>query len=885
MISFLASLLKSCQSKKEKKKEEKIMKKFLAIFLTTLLLVIPMVTIVASATSYNQESNEKKITDELKAEMENKKNNEYISIYIWLYDLGESSVYNELSNHYGEVIDRNNEELFLQKRINEKVEKYNLIQNSSTSIVENGEKLKNESQVLERFNSIRNNSIVNDTITDDDLKRFIESGKDIKEIVTKSEQNAYLKEWRKERKNLNSKINNTFKNFLDLSKCKNINIDSMLGYIVLESKNSYIEKISSLPLVREIGLYNKEETEKYFLQVEEEDETEEYLGYHMLQSQLPSEFTGLGINVGVLELFEGNRAYYDTENVHLMNKTNQIETRIDPTINLNSVSSLPSMHATHVLAILVGDPVQSVDGDWYQGIAPEANVFYTCVDDEGESIRSGLEWLVVEKNVSVINVSVADDAHIGYNETTVFIDCLIEQYRVTIVAAAGNDGSATARIANCYNVISVGNLTSQTNEAGDYIMSDNSSFLDLENTTNKPDIVAFGTNIYTLDENYQPSCFYKNGNAVVSGTSFSTPLVTGTIALMMEASLYLRMNPHLVKSILLTSSDDEHVDTNDVNNALRCQTIDFSTNYLNFSNPIVRTKTGAGILNIKAAVENARQPVAYSFVFTSNGSKATNEIFISSYMHFKVGLVFEKADHDLIGTNNPLYTNINLEMIDINTGAVVFSSVANEANSPSRYDNVKVFDVSTKVSGTYVFRVTCSGIDISDETGTNVPDIHQTSHEKINVALSITCSCLNPTRDLETVPYTNESSAELYSCDSFGCMHVLLTDITYYDELTWTESFATIFYTVTHKRSYSNEIIITDVDFDYYITLNDSSKTYQARYTHGNIETVSYGYLDRYYFEIYVYDSMGRMEYFETAVEVEYVNTFDRVYIYPIMLN
>ena len=53
----------------------------------------------------------------------------------------------------------------------------------------------------------------------------------------------------------------------------------------------------------------------------------------------------------------------------------------------------------------------------------------------------------------------------------------------------------------------------------------------------------------------------------------------------------------------------------------------------------------------------------------------------------------------------------------------------------------------------------------------------------------------------------------------------------------------------------------------------------------GDTETVSYGYLEHYYFEIEIFDTMGNMECFETAVEVEYVNIFDRVYVYPIMLN
>ncbi|MBO5091838.1 MAG: hypothetical protein J6C61_05095 [Clostridia bacterium] len=57
------------------------MKKFLALFLTALLLLAPMTIFAVGATS-NKDINEEKITDELKEVMADKKNNEYIPIYI-----------------------------------------------------------------------------------------------------------------------------------------------------------------------------------------------------------------------------------------------------------------------------------------------------------------------------------------------------------------------------------------------------------------------------------------------------------------------------------------------------------------------------------------------------------------------------------------------------------------------------------------------------------------------------------------------------------------------------------------------------------------------------------------------------------------------------------
>lgn len=543
-------------------------------------------------------------------------------------------------------------------------------------------------------------------------------------------------------------------------------------------------------------------------------------------------------------------------------------------------------HSTCVLSILCGKK-KSLNGVDYQGVAPNVSVYFARAPYASNN-KPSLYWMVVEKNVSVINISMEmvteeNESNVLYNHYECYIDCLVQQYRVSIVKSSGNDELVTPP-GKAYNLITVGNMSNQTDDNGKYLINASySSFEEEPYLTNKPDICAFGTNVHMLYGGRETNLGY--------GTSLAAPQVTGTIALMMEANPALIGQPHKVKAILLTSANDENVSETDGNadddtdNSLRCTTPTYNTSYFEHVTPITRNKTGAGILNTKAAIESALHPVTYSFQFTSNGSKRTNEIFIPSNMNIKVGLVFEKADHDLITENNSHSTNVNFEMIDISTGNVVFSSVDSEADSPSIHDNVKVFDVTTKVTGTYIFKIICSNIDVSDNEGTEVPEIHQSSHEAINVALSFTCSCLNPLRGANTQAYSDESDARVNYCNAVGCFHTMLTDITYYDELSWNEGFGRIDYTVTHKRSYTNEIIITDVEVDYSIYLNDSYQTCYVRYTHGNIETVPYGYIDRYYFEIYAYDSLGNMTPYETAIEVEHVNTFDRVYVYPIMVD
>ena len=100
------------------------MKRFLAIFLTAILLLTSNLALVAGATSSKSTANEDKITDELKEVMAEKKNNEYISIYIWLYDMGDEVVYSQLSKEHNDTIEPESETEYINKQIEEKIEKY-----------------------------------------------------------------------------------------------------------------------------------------------------------------------------------------------------------------------------------------------------------------------------------------------------------------------------------------------------------------------------------------------------------------------------------------------------------------------------------------------------------------------------------------------------------------------------------------------------------------------------------------------------------------------------------------------------------------------------------------------------------------------------------------
>jgi len=145
----------------------------------------------------------------------------------------------------------------------------------------------------------------------------------------------------------------------------------------------------------------------------------------------------------------------------------------------------------------------------------------------------GIEY-AVEKGASVINISLSTSS-----SSTSLHNAVIAAYEsgVTIVASAGNDGASNYVYPACYDeVIGVASTTQ------------NNSLSNFSNRNNKIDICAPGSSIYTLNLDDAYSYF--------SGTSFSAPIVTGTVALMQSFYIDDTLSPDTVKSTLLTTATD-----------------------------------------------------------------------------------------------------------------------------------------------------------------------------------------------------------------------------------------------------------------------------------------------------------------------------------------
>ncbi len=213
-------------------------------------------------------------------------------------------------------------------------------------------------------------------------------------------------------------------------------------------------------------------------------------------------------------------------------------------------------HGTNVAGIAAGNGY--VSGGKYCGVAPEAGIAAIKIADaEGEAPMSqlldGLQWVVDNKeryNIRVANLSLGSDPSESYREDPL---CLaaeqVWQAGIVVVAAAGNDGPKRGTIDTPGidpTIITVGAVDDgRTIERGDDYVPDFSSRGPTSDGLRKPDLLAPGVGIIAP----QAGGSYVN----CSGTSMSTPFVSGASALLL--SQQSDITPAQVKARLCASAD------------------------------------------------------------------------------------------------------------------------------------------------------------------------------------------------------------------------------------------------------------------------------------------------------------------------------------------
>lgn len=224
-------------------------------------------------------------------------------------------------------------------------------------------------------------------------------------------------------------------------------------------------------------------------------------------------------------------------------------------------------HGTHVAGIINGKGLKETTG-----IAPAAKLINVKLgDDQGDlteiDLLLGLQWVYDFKddyNIKIVNLSVSSDTAGSYIDSP--LSAAVEQLwlnGVTVVAAVGNDRINPAEVdyapANDPHIITVGAVDGKGQDiARDAELASWSRHGFTAQGVLKPEVTAPGVDIISLLSGKDSVLATEHPESVInrnyfemSGTSMAAPMVSGTIALMLEANPSL--TPDEIKSILLAT--------------------------------------------------------------------------------------------------------------------------------------------------------------------------------------------------------------------------------------------------------------------------------------------------------------------------------------------
>lgn len=209
-------------------------------------------------------------------------------------------------------------------------------------------------------------------------------------------------------------------------------------------------------------------------------------------------------------------------------------------------------HGTHVAGLVAGDGTASMGK--YRGAAPGCGIISLKVLDRygtgsQDDVLRALRWIRENRQqyrIRVVNISVGTTCNSKRNHARLLesVEQLWDE-GVVVVTAAGNQGPRPGSITapgSSKKVITVG--SSDLLEGRSAISGRGPT----EECVCKPDIVAPGNKIMSC----VPGKPYFYG--VKSGTSMSTPLVTGAIACALEKNPALTNTD--IKTMLMNSAED-----------------------------------------------------------------------------------------------------------------------------------------------------------------------------------------------------------------------------------------------------------------------------------------------------------------------------------------
>ena len=293
-------------------------------------------------------------------------------------------------------------------------------------------------------------------------------------------------------------------------------------------------------------------------------------------------YNGAGIGVAVVD--SGITSWHDDLTYPGTSTAVRVQGNQRVTAFVDFVNGAPAAyddngHGTHVSGIIAGNGYAS--GGAHAGIAPGAHlVSLKVLDREGRGVISDViaafEYAVANRtlhNIRVVNLSVGASVTSSYRTDPLTLAAKrAVDAGIVVVTAAGNLGEnklgqpqwgGILAPGNAPWVLTVGASTHQgtVNRTDDAVAGFSSSGPTAFDYEAKPDLVASGVGTVSLHAPGSLFSWTKAGYLVggtvntaykpylsLSGTSMAAPVVSGTVALMLQANPTL--TPNLVKAIL-----------------------------------------------------------------------------------------------------------------------------------------------------------------------------------------------------------------------------------------------------------------------------------------------------------------------------------------------
>ena len=299
-------------------------------------------------------------------------------------------------------------------------------------------------------------------------------------------------------------------------------------------------------------------------------------------AQVAYGYTGAGVGVAVIDSGVANwhdDLSYSGSNTKVKVVGGQRVAKFVDFVNGATQAYDDNGHGTHVSGIIAGNGYDSRGTK--AGIAPSAHlVSLKVLDAQGRgvisSVIAAIEYAITNKaayNIRVINLSVGAAVTTSYNNDPLTLAAKrAVEAGIVVVTASGNLGrtatgksqyGAVTAPGNAPWVLTVGasDHKGTLNRRDDVVAAYSSKGPTAIDFAAKPDIVAPGTGVISLSAPNSTLAVTKPLSLVkgalsstakpyltLSGTSMAAPVVSGTVALMMEANPTL--TPNLVKAIL-----------------------------------------------------------------------------------------------------------------------------------------------------------------------------------------------------------------------------------------------------------------------------------------------------------------------------------------------